>query len=120
MGVNGVLGVPGKLLPIDDGVRGIDPEKLCGGLKSDEGVGGADLVGDPIAPSAPALTPLDDDGEEGWSFMLCEGEPGAPPPLPLLIERRSLGVGDDANSSPLLFLSPCAGKDTAIGEPGGS
>lgn len=57
--------MPGKLLPIDDGVRGIDPEKLRGGLKSDEGVGGADLVGDPIAPPTLSLNPLDDDGEAG-------------------------------------------------------
>lgn len=47
IGVNGVRGVPGKLRPIDEGVRGIDPDKLCGGLKSDIGVGGADLIGDP-------------------------------------------------------------------------
>lgn len=52
--------------------------------------------------------------------MLCEGEPGAPLPLPLVIERRSLGVGDNANSSPLLFPSPCAGKDAATGELGDS
>lgn len=51
IGVNGVLGVPGKLLPIDEeGVLGMDPEKLRGGLKSDIGVGGADLAGDPGAP----------------------------------------------------------------------
>lgn len=47
IGVKGVRGVPGKLLPIDDGVLGIDPAKLRGGLKSDEGVGGVDLTGDP-------------------------------------------------------------------------
>lgn len=49
MGVKGVRGVPGKLLPpIEEGVLGMEPERLRGGLKSDMGVGGADLDGEPI------------------------------------------------------------------------
>lgn len=35
------------LPPIVDGVRGIEPDKLLGGLNPDIGVGGADRSGDP-------------------------------------------------------------------------
>ena len=59
MGVKGVRGVPGKLLPIDDGVLGIDPAKLRGGLKLDKGVSGGDLAGD----SAPRSRDLPPNGE---------------------------------------------------------
>lgn len=55
IGVNGVLGVPGMLRPVNDGVRGIDPEKLRGGLKSDNGVGGADFMAE--STSSPLLGP---------------------------------------------------------------
>lgn len=58
MGVNGVLGVRGKLLcPTVDGVRGTDPAELLGGLKSDSGVGGADRTGDPSASGESLVVP---------------------------------------------------------------
>lgn len=69
IGVNGVRGVPGKLLPMDDGVLGIEPERLRGGLKSDSGVGGADLAGDPMAPPPSPPRP---DGEP--TRVPCSGE----------------------------------------------
>lgn len=68
IGVKGVRGVPGKLRPTDDGVLGIDPEKLRGGLKSDIGVGGVGLNGDSMPP------PPSDLGGESREY-LCWGEP---------------------------------------------
>lgn len=47
--------MPGKLLPpIEEGVLGMDPERLRGGLKSDMGVGGAEPLGE-LAPPPPGL-----------------------------------------------------------------
>lgn len=76
IGVKGVRGVPGKLLPpIEEGVLGMEPERLRGGLKSDMGVEGADLDGEPILlgaagelsylPSSPPSSCMGEGGEEG-------------------------------------------------------
>lgn len=93
MGVKGVRGVPGKLLPpIVEGVLGMDPERLRGGLKSDIGVGGADPIGE-LAPP----------GERTAGLLLL---PRWGDPFPL------------SSLPPLAAWDPCADEGAAAGAPG--
>lgn len=117
MGVNGVLGVPGKLLPIDDGVLGIEPEKLRGGLKSVIGVGGGDLAGDPTASLSSSSQPSVDRGLDGPPLSgelsispIAEGEVRAPS-----------AIGGEAATSVSLLLDRAGEGDgrPAAGELGG-
>ena len=92
--MKGVRGVPGKLLPpIEEGVLGMDPERLRGGLKSDMGVGGAEPFGE-LAPPPP--------GERAAGLLLpLWGEPFPTSP-----------------TAPLMALDPCTGEGAAAGVPG--
>lgn len=122
--MKGVRGVPGKLLaPIEEGILGIEPEKLCGGLKSDSGVGGADPMGELIAPPEGERAP-------GLLLLRCWGEPcplPSPPSAtmdPCTDEGAAAGAGEagaGAASVSLLVLFTRAGDEEGAGggEPGG-
>lgn len=116
IGVNGVRGVPGKLLaPIEDGVLGMEPDRLRGGLKSDNGVGGADLAGEPILPrgggeSSGLLPPREGVSTPLLGCGIAEGEGAA---------AVGVGVPSAAASRWVPLLLVARAGDEAGGEPGG-
>lgn len=112
--MKGVRGVPGKLLPpIEEGVLGMDPERLRSGLKSDMGVGGADPLGE-LAPPPPPPSPAGERGASAGLLMLRWGEPFPPSPvapLEALESRTEEGVAAGAPGAG-------AGGDVAAGDEG--
>lgn len=112
--------MPGKLLaPIEEGVLGIEPERLCGGLKSDSGVGGADRIGEPIA------SPEGDKAPGLLLLLRCWREPCTlpPPPAeamdPFADEGEAAGPGEAGAGAASVLLLVGDEKDAGGGEPGG-
>lgn len=94
IGVKGVRGVPGKLLPpIEEGVLGMDPDRLRGGLKFDMGVGGAKPFDELTSPPP--------GGRTAGLLLPRWGEPFPKSP-----------------TAPLAALDPCTEEVEAAGAPG--